>query len=333
MTPPLTNNNSEHDPQIQHSTMEHLNSPTNKLKRYNQDENTDFEGYIIPKKISYAPRPTIIPTRTSNSFSALQTMNNNTDPTPSSSNNTQYKNSTTPKTFKPPPIIIRPAMSAMALRKALLDAKIKNFTIRSNRDETKLYLDLKPDYEAAIHVLNVSDEIHFHTYSPRGSRPLNKFIIKGLDLDHDLDSITETLQARLPGLKSVWRMKKTDADGFKIELPHIIVTTDPDTTIDNLKAAHAGRNTAPNPRQDQKGKASQAPPTTSRPDSYAGVAHLAPPPTTQSPPYEQPPWVSELVGIVKPRQPHVEVRSAPETRTHDDDDESVSTRDSLALLD
>ncbi|CAH1391833.1 unnamed protein product [Nezara viridula] len=178
MTPPLTNNNSEHDPQIQHSTMEHLNSPTNKLKRYNQDENTDFEGYIIPKKISYAPRPTIIPTRTSNSFSALQTMNNNTDPTPSSSNNTQYKNSTTPKTFKPPPIIIRPAMSAMALRKALLDAKIKNFTIRSNRDETKLYLDLKPDYEAAIHVLNVSDEIHFHTYSPRGSRPLNKFIIK-----------------------------------------------------------------------------------------------------------------------------------------------------------
>ncbi|CAH1406550.1 unnamed protein product [Nezara viridula] len=127
-------------------------------------------------------------------------------------------------------------MSAVALRKALLDAKIKNFTIRSNRDETKLYLDIKPDYEAAIHVLNVSDEIHFHTYSPRGSRPLNKFIIKGLDLDHDLDSITETLQARLPGLKSVWRMKKTDADGFKIELPHIIVTTDPDTTIDNLKA-------------------------------------------------------------------------------------------------
>lgn len=204
----------------------------NKTQKRPLTATIDNDGFQIPpKKITFKARPTptlLEPTKTTNSFTAL------TDTTADNTLTTTTSTAPIPQPKKPAPIVLRPAMSAVELRKALLESNIKTFIIRSNKDENKIFLATVEDYNSTLKLLKDSGII-YHSYAHRGTKPPKKYIIKGFDVDHPIADIKEALQARLKGFKTIWRMRKSDPQGNKTELSHLIVTTEFTTTLDDLK--------------------------------------------------------------------------------------------------
>lgn len=189
---------------------------------------------IFKPRTSTRVRSTSVPV--SNQFSELR---EETDPVASTSQtgSTSAKPATKPE--KPSPIIIRPAISQVSIRKHLRTLGITDFTTSASDKETRLYLKTLKEQAAVVQLLRESKGVEFHYFAPRGTKRSKKYILHGFDLEHPIAEITEELSRRLPGYRMARRLTRKLANGQYTETELIQIITNPEVRIQQVAALGA----------------------------------------------------------------------------------------------
>lgn len=195
--------------------------------------------WVVPKKVCrVANTPANFSVCTVNSFSILSDKaasdasrnNENVEADHISELQTQR---TEPAQRDPPPIVVSGVTSTIRAVEDLKAAGIRTFSIQKVRDGIKIF-PADMETHSNIKTFLTHSRTQFHTYST-GNRPqTQKFVLYGLDVDHDIEDVKTTLEEKARGILDVRRLRKSDQDGKKTDLPIVLLTTTMDTNISEI---------------------------------------------------------------------------------------------------
>lgn len=187
---------------------------------------------VLPPQRAGGPKKPLLPVN--NSFQPLTRLSENDE----SANkiNADSPSSTQapapPRVKPPPPIICEPPISQVDLI-AALKKYFKDYSISSNRKESRIYASNIADYKNIIELLRRSN-VQFHTFAPRGTERSKKYILYGFDRDFPVEEIHAGLNEKLSGINKVYRLSRVDEKGVKSPTFSVVVICDRKITIKNL---------------------------------------------------------------------------------------------------
>lgn len=171
---------------------------------------------------------------TANSFSIFSEKNENDQNSESVSTVQDNTNTTVNQRKNPPPIVVSGVASTIQAVEDLKAAGFHSFQIQKIRDGVRIYPETL-EMHSNIKEYLIHRRSQFHTYSS-GNQPLTqKFVIYGLDVDHDIEAVKTILNTKLGGILDVRRLRKSDKDGRKTILPLILITTTMDIKIKQIE--------------------------------------------------------------------------------------------------
>lgn len=140
---------------------------------------------------------------------------------------------------RPPPIIVKPAISQPSVKRMMAMIKVREYFINNSAKETRLYVSNEQDHTKVTEMLLQDKDVEFHTFAPRGTKRSKKFVIHGFDLDSDMETITDALKRRLPGFKMARRLKRTNKAGKTYETEEIQLITEHTVKLEDIQRLEA----------------------------------------------------------------------------------------------
>ncbi|GFX62240.1 hypothetical protein TNCV_3306141 [Trichonephila clavipes] len=161
-------------------------------------EKENDDGFVSPSRRQTIKKPNLILSpnfnvETNNKFSNLKqqeiagTSNDNTTP------NDPPPTTNTPKTYLPPPIMLKTSEEARETREHMkvITTAFPNIRSKLSGELIKLYTNTSIEYHKLLNLLD-QHRYQYHVITPKDERPI-KVVIKGLPGNTDINDITSDL--------------------------------------------------------------------------------------------------------------------------------------------
>ncbi|GFT87319.1 uncharacterized protein TNCV_1447671 [Trichonephila clavipes] len=196
-----------------------------------QKRKENDDGFVSPSRRQTIKKPNLILSpnfnvETNNKFSNLKqqeiagTSNDNTTP------NDPPPTTNTPKTYLPPPIMLKTSEEARETREHMkvITTAFPNIRSKLSGELIKLYTNTSIEYHKLLNLLD-QHRYQYHVITPKDERPI-KVVIKGLPGNTDINDITSDLidqgftETKVSQL--IGRITKQKLPVFMITLPRNI---------------------------------------------------------------------------------------------------------------